>query len=144
MWGGVHGIALIVHKMTKKPLDRWCPSENKGVRFVSWLMAFIFICITMTIFGAGDVSNSWTVISKSFTSFDPAYFWPFFTARKLWCSLLIIIFALHFVPSKVYEAVSDWFVRTHWLVKLLIFIVVIQIVIQFASAEVKPFIYNQF
>lgn len=144
VWGGVHGIALIVHKMTKKPLDRWCPSENKGVRFVSWLMAFIFICITMTIFGAGDVSNSWTVISKSFTSFDSAYFWPFFTARKLWCSLLIIIFALHFVPSKVYESVSDWFVRTHWLVKLLIFIVVIQIVIQFASAEVKPFIYNQF
>ena len=144
VWGGAHGVALVVHKFTKQPLDRLFPSEKRYVRFVSWFLAFCFICITMTIFGAGDVSNSWLVIKKAFTDFDLAYLVPFFTARKTWCILMIVIFALHFIPKKHYEAISKWFVGTHWLVKLAIFIVVVQFVIEFSSAEVKPFIYNQF
>ena len=144
VWGGVHGVGLIVHKITKKPLDNYLPSDNKAVKFVSWLLAFIFIVITMTIFGAGDLGTSWTVIRKSFTEFDPAYFTFFVKARYTWCILLTIIFALHFVPVRVYEHLTSWFVGCHWLVKLLIFIVVVQMVIQFSSAEVKPFIYNQF
>ncbi len=144
VWGGVHGVGLIVHKITKKPLDNYLPSDNKAVKFVSWLLAFIFIVITMTIFGAGDVGTSWTVIRKSFTEFDPAYFTFFVRARYTWCILLTIIFALHFVPVKIYERLTSWFVGCHWLVKLLIFVAVVQLVIQFSSAEVKPFIYNQF
>ena len=144
VWGGVHGVGLIVHKITKKPLDNYLPSDNKAVKFFSWLLAFIFIVITMTIFGAGDVGTSWTVIRKSFTEFDPAYFTFFVKARYTWCILLTIVFALHFVPVRVYERLTSWFVGCHWLVKLLIFIVVVQMVIQFSSAEVKPFIYNQF
>ena len=144
VWGGVHGVGLIVHKITKKPLDNYLPSDNKAVKFFSWLLAFIFIVITMTIFGAGDVGTSWTVIRKSFTEFDPAYFTFFVKARYTWCILLTIIFALHFVPVRVYERLTTWFVGCHWLVKLLIFVVVVQMVIQFSSAEVKPFIYNQF
>lgn len=144
VWGGVHGVGLIVHKITKKPLDNYLPSDNKAVKFVSWLLAFIFIVITMTIFGAGDVGTSWTVIRKSFTEFDPAYFTFFVRARYTWCILLTVIFALHFVPVKIYERLTSWFVGCHWLVKLLIFVAVVQMVIQFSSAEVKPFIYNQF
>ena len=144
VWGGVHGVGLIVHKITKKPLDNYLPSDNKAVKFFSWLLAFIFIVITMTIFGAGDVGTSWTVIRKSFTEFDPAYFTFFVRARYTWCILLTIIFALHFVPVKIYERLTSWFVGCHWLVKLLIFVAVVQLVIQFSSAEVKPFIYNQF
>lgn len=144
VWGGVHGVGLIVHKITKKPLDNYLPSDNKAVKFVSWLLAFIFIVITMTIFGAGDLGTSWTVIRKSFTEFDPAYFSFFVKARYTWCILLTIVFALHFVPVRVYERLTTWFVGCHWLVKLLIFIVVVQMVIQFSTAEVKPFIYNQF
>ena len=144
VWGGVHGVGLIVHKITKKPLDNYLPSDNKAVKFVSWLLAFIFIVITMTIFGAGDLGTSWTVIRKSFTEFDPAYFTFFVKARYTWCILLTVIFALHFVPVKIYERLTSWFVGCHWLVKLLVFVVVVQMVIQFSSAEVKPFIYNQF
>ncbi len=144
VWGGVHGVGLIVHKITKKPLNNYLPSDIKAVKFFSWLLAFIFIVITMTIFGAGDVGTSWTVIRKSFTEFDPAYFTFFVKARYTWCILLTIIFALHFVPVKIYERLTTWFVGCHWLVKLLIFVVVVQLVIQFSSAEVKPFIYNQF
>ena len=91
-----------------------------------------------------DMSTAWTVITKSFTDFDLAYLVPFFTARKMWCYLIIIIFALHFVPKKVYSLLSTLFVKSHWAVKLVVFIIVVQLVIQFSSEEVQPFIYGQF
>lgn len=146
VWGGVHGVALILHKMTKKPLDAILPSENKVVKFVSWLVTFIFIVVTMTIFGAGadSLETAWIVIKKSFTEFDIAYLPPFFQARQTWCYLIIIIFALHFVPTRVYERVSQWFVKSNWLAKFFVFVIVVQLVIQFSTAEVQPFIYNQF
>jgi len=146
VWGGVHGVALVAHKMTKKPLDSLLPSDNNAVKFVSWFITFIFIVATMTIFGAGagSVETAWVVIKKSFVEFDIAYLPPFFAARKTFCYLLILIFALHFVPTRFYDRASEWFVRANWLTKFIVFVVVVQLVIQFSSAEVQPFIYNQF
>lgn len=143
VWGGVHGVALCIHKMTKKPLDRLFPSDNKLVIFCCWLITFIYSAFAMMLLTA-DMSTAWTVITKSFTDFDLAYLVPFFTARKMWCYLIIIIFALHFVPKKVYSMLSTLFVKSHWAVKLVVFIIVVQLVIQFSSEEVQPFIYGQF
>lgn len=153
-WGGLHGVALVIHKITKKPLDALFPSENVVVKFICWLITFVFICITMMMLGVGlyhitdyttqPFTIAWTIFANSFTDFDIAYFVPFFTARKLWCYLIIIIFALHFVPKKVYELMNRLFVKSHWAVKFLVFIIVVQLVIQFSSAEVQPFIYGQF
>lgn len=143
VWGAVHGFALCLHKITKKPLDNLFPSDNKGVIFVCWLVTFVYISFSMMLFTV-DIDTAWTVITKSFTDFDIAYLVPFFTARKLWCYLIIIIFALHFVPKRYYEKASQWFVNANWLTKFIVFIVVVQLVIQFSSEEVQPFIYNQF
>ena len=46
-WGGVHGVALCMHKLTKKPLDAIFPSENVVVKFFCWLITFVFACYTM-------------------------------------------------------------------------------------------------
>ena len=46
--------------------------------------------------------------------------------------------------KKWYDKMSLWFVKSPWIVKLLIFMVVVQLVLQFMSEEVSPFIYFQF
>ena len=38
----------------------------------------------------------------------------------------------------------DKFIAAPWVVKLIIFVVLIQLVLQFASATVQPFLYSQF
>lgn len=150
VWGGVHGVALVIHKILKKPLDVIFPSRFAVVKFFSWLITFAFASITMMMLGAGLLSEdplntAWVVIKKSFTDFNIDYFLPFFSVRKTWCYLMITIIALHFVPQKVYQFLSDMFVKSHWILKLLVFIVVVQIVIQVSSsAEVKTFLYEQF
>lgn len=143
-WGGVHGVALVVHKITKKPLDIILPSENAVVKVICWLITFVFVSITMMMLGVDSFDTAWTVVKKSFTDFDLAYLLPFFFARKTLCYLLLVILALHFVPKKIYDVLCNVFVKSHWIIKLLVFIVVVQLVIEFSSAEVQPFIYNRF
>ena len=58
--------------------------------------------------------------------------------------MMVIIIALHALPLGWLDRASRWFVDAPWIVKLLIFIVVVQLTLQFMSAEVKPFIYFQF
>ena len=143
-WGGVHGVALVVHKITKKPLDIILPCENTVVKVICWFITFIFVSITMMMLGVDSFDTAWTVVKKSFADFDLAYLLPFFFARKTLCYLLLVILALHFVPKKIYDALCNVFVKSHWVIKLLVFIVVVQLVIEFSSAEVQPFIYNRF
>ncbi len=42
------------------------------------------------------------------------------------------------------DKAAAWFVRTPWLVKLLIFISVVQLVLELRGESVAPFIYFQF
>ena len=84
------------------------------------------------------------MIGGGFSKFDPAYFPVFFERRLTWCIMMVIIFALHFVPKSVYKRMQQWFVDSFWIFKLLIFMAVVQLVIEFASADVQPFLYAQF
>ena len=58
--------------------------------------------------------------------------------------MLAIIFGLHFVPRRVWDQLRNRFINAPWAVKLLLFIVLIQLVLQFATATVQPFLYSQF
>ena len=78
------------------------------------------------------------------TRFDPAYFPEFAKVRYVWTALFLSVFALHFVPTPFYDRLRDLFVRSPWIVKFVLFVAVVQLVINFASADVQPFIYTQF
>jgi hypothetical protein len=58
--------------------------------------------------------------------------------------MLAIIFGLHFVPRHVWDKLRERFIAAPWWVKLVSFILLIQLVLQFASATVQPFLYSQF
>jgi hypothetical protein len=78
------------------------------------------------------------------TDFSLAYVPAFVAARALWVSLILILIAAQAIPTKWFNIISHYFVKSHWLLKLFIFIVVIQVVIELRGADVMPFIYFQF
>ena len=70
---------------------------------------------------------------------------PVFLERRLtWCIMLAIIYGLHFVPNRIWDKLRDKFIAAPWVVKLVAFVIIIQLVLQFASATVQPFLYSQF
>ena len=142
VWGAGHGIALCVHKLCKPWLDTI--SSTRITRFISWLLTFTFVAFLWIFFRANSFHTADQVIRGILTDFEWAYLPVFLARRSTWCIMLAIIFGLHFVPRHIWDKLRDRFIAAPWWLKLVIFIVLIQLVLQFASATVQPFLYSQF
>jgi len=80
------------------------------------------------------------VTDTDFVKYAPA----FYRAQTLWVILMLVGIAMHASPKILTEGASNLFIKSPWIVKLLIFTVVVQLVIQLKSEDVVPFIYFQF
>ncbi len=141
-WGAMHGAGLAVHKASKPVLGRI--GDFWPVRAASWLVTMTFVALLWVFFRADSWADSWTVVSSVFRDFSAAYIPAFAAARSLWLILMLVIVVSHCLPTRFWESAQAWFVRSLWIVKLLIFIVVVQLVIELRTESVSPFIYFQF
>ena len=142
VWGAGHGIALCVHKLCKPWLDTI--ASTRLTRFVSWLLTFSFVAFLWIFFRANSFHAAGQIITNIFTDFEWAYLRVFLECRFTWSLMLAIIFGLHFVPRHIWDKLRERFIEAPWWLKLVSFIVLIQLVLQFASATVQPFLYSQF
>ena len=90
------------------------------------------------------MQSAWLIIKQVFTQMDWAYLVPFVNVRGLLVIIIFIGVALYVIPLKGVQKLSQQFINVPFWVKAIIFIVVIQLVIQFQSADVQPFLYAQF
>ena len=141
-WGAMHGAGLAVHKATKPHLGRL--GDSWPVKSLAWLITMIFVMALWVFFRADSWSSASTIISSVFTNFDLSYTVPFASARTLWLILMLIIIISHCLPTRFWDRAAIWFIRCPWFVKLLIFIIIIQLTIELRSEDVAPFIYFQF
>ena len=141
-WGGIHGVGLIVHKACKRWLDRI--PDTLPVKASSWILTMLFVAVTMVFFRAESVRDSLVMLRTIICDFSLAYLVPFIEARSTWVVFLMVIIIAHALPQRWWDAAERWFVNSPWIVKLLVFVVAIQLIIQFQNSDVTPFIYFQF
>lgn len=141
-WGAMHGVGLAVHKASKPWLGRI--ADNRGVRALSWLVTMAVVAALWVFFRADTWSDSITILGSVFKNFSFDYIPAFAAARTLWLVLMAVIIAAHCLPAGFWDKAQAWFVRSPWIVKLLIFMVVVQLVLELRSEDVAPFIYFQF
>ena len=141
-WGAMHGAGLAVHKACKPILVRI--PDNAATVFFSWLLTFIYVSFLWVFFRAADFSDSILIIRNIFTDFHLWQLPQFFEARTLWCLMMLALIIMHFVPQRWADVLQVKYINAHWLVKLVIFVAVVQLVVEFMVAEVQPFIYFQF
>lgn len=141
-WGGMHGAGLIIHKASKPILDKI--PNNIITNAIFWAITMSFVSILWIFFRAESFEDSILIINNIFTNFSFSHIIPFFEERYVWAIMMSIIILSHTISLKTYEKISKIFVNSYWIIKLIIFIIVIQLVIQFMSSEVAPFIYFQF
>ncbi len=141
-WGAVHGIGLAVHKACKPILvkipDVWY------VKFLGWLVTFVYVSLLWVFFRAADFSDSVLIIKNIFTDWQWQQLPQFFDYRLTWCLMMLAIIIMHFVPQTWSDKLQLYFIKAPWIVKLLTFLIVVQLVIEFMTEEVAPFIYFQF
>lgn len=141
-WGGMHGAGLAVQKMFK-PLTSRLP-DVWIVKAISWVMTMSCVALLWVFFRADSWSDACYIISNIFTNFNAAYFPVFVDVRLTWCIFMVLLIAAHSLPARWWEKCSGLFVKTPWIIKLAIFLTAIQLVLQFRSESVSPFIYFQF
>lgn len=141
-WGAMHGIGLAANKACRPFTSRF--DNSRIFNILSWFVTLIFVSLLWVFFRAESWQKSVEIITNIFCNFDTAYIGPFIKARSLWIILMAVIITAHFIPMKIYDKLQDLFVRSGWIVKLVIFIVVVQLVVEMSSEEVSPFIYFQF
>lgn len=141
-WGAMHGVGLAVHKACK-PVLKHIP-DNWFTIFVSWALTFIYVSLLWVFFRAADFGQSILIIQNIFVDFDWRQIPQFFEARMVWCIMMIALIVMHFIPQGYADKAQFLFIRSPWIVKFVAFLIVVQLVIEFMTAEVSPFIYFQF
>ena len=141
-WGAMHGAGLAVHKASKPWLD--CLGSSWPVKALSWFVTMTVVALLWVFFRADSWTDSWLIIKNAFTDFSLDYALPFASARMLWLIMMLVIIVAHTLPTNFWGKAAAAFVKSPWIIKLLIFIVVVQLVIELRGEDVAPFIYFQF
>ncbi len=85
------------------------------------------------------------MINKVITNLDfGKYAYAFWQGHQAWVVLMLIGFLMHATPANWNEKLKSKFVNLPYIFKLILFIIVVQLVIEFKSQDVVPFIYFQF
>lgn len=141
-WGAMHGVGLAVHKACK-PILKHIP-DNWFTNFIFWAITFVYVSLLWVFFRASSFEDSVLVIHNIFVDFQWNQIPQFFEARMVWCIMMMVLIVLHFTPQWLADKVQNAFVHSPWIVKLICFLCVVQLVIEFMTEDVAPFIYFQF
>jgi len=141
-WGAMHGVGLAVHKasapVTRRLPDRW------WIKALGWSVTMLYVSLLWVFFRADSWLDSWLIIRNIFTDFSFDYIVPFIRVRWMWLVMMAVIITVHALPVRVLDGLRALFVKSWWVVKLIVFLTVVQLVIEFAGEDVAPFIYFQF
>lgn len=141
-WGAMHGIGLAVHKAFQPVLKRI--PDNFITVFISWMLTFVYVSLLWVFFRAADFEQSLLIIKNIFIDFRIDQIPQFFMVRMEWCIMMIALIIFHFVPQSWANGIQNLYIKANWWIKLVIFLIAVQLVIEFMAEEVAPFIYFQF
>lgn len=141
-WGAMHGVGLAIHKACKPVLSKI--PDNALTIFISWALTFIYVSLLWVFFRAASFSDSVLIIKNIFVDFIPAQLLEFPLQRPEWCIMMVLLIIFHFLPERWGENLQNWFIKSPWVIKLGVFLIAVQLVIEFMTSEVAPFIYFQF
>ena len=142
VWGGFHGLGLIVHRNLKQFLSRI--PDDKFVNILCVGVTFAFVSLLWAFFRAPDLGAAVTMLDKIFSEFTPSMFVPFVQARGLWLVVMSGALLLFFIPERWYGWLYQTYLKSHLIVKLCLFVVLVQLILELSGANVTPFIYFQF
>ena len=117
--------------------------DNRLTAFASWLLTMSFVAALWVFFRADSWSDAATILAVVGHDFSLAYARPR-CRRTEWLIMMLAIVGAHMLPANFWERVRYAFVASPWIIKLFAFIITVQLVVEFRSADVQPFIYFQF
>lgn len=145
-WGGMHGVALAVHKWLRENVFHHDKHyHSRGVKWVlSVLLTFHFVAFCWIFFRNHTFEASWTMIHQIYSNFHPELFVQVVSGYWVVFAIMLLGYLTHFTPDKLQDRFIRLLERGGVIACALLIVVVIYVVIQVKSSEIQPFIYFQF
>jgi D-alanyl-lipoteichoic acid acyltransferase DltB (MBOAT superfamily) len=145
VWGIAHGLALAIHKLFVSYLQK----KNIAVSSLwstLWpgLLTFHLVALLWILFRAESFQTAFISMELIWSKTNLTDALGFFVARKEFVYLFIFSAVVIFSPSIIKLKLAKWFESMPFIVVLIIFLCLLQLILQFKSQEIQPFIYFQF
>ncbi len=147
LWGGIHGIALALHKLwlSVVPGAKATGSEMKrGWRIAGIFLTFNLVCFSWLMFRAESMQTVTLMLHQIFFDFNAPVIPQVLTGYTAVFAFIAAGYALHFVPARIDERVRSGVTQAPMVLQVLLMAAMIWSVMQIKSSDIQPFIYFQF
>ncbi len=147
LWGGLHGLYLVVHKILMNlfpALKSEGSDMSRWQRVFSTILTFHLVCLGWIFFRADSMEIGLQVLSQIFTRFNAGVFIPFVQSYTFILFLIGLCLCLQFVPSTSIAKMKAYIYNMNWVGKAVVLVILIVFISQIKSSELQPFIYFQF
>ena len=143
-WGAGHGLLLILHKISANVFRDRVFFKSNLFKLVSWFLTFAVVALLWVPFRASSIQDSFVIYAGLFKGFDLNMLLALFNNNVQLILFLVLGFSLTMLSDKIKGNIKVWFERQDFIVITVMFVVLIQIMLQYQSSSVEPFIYFQF
>lgn len=147
IWGGLHGVFLVIHKFMMK-LFPSLPADGNEMsrpwRIVNTLITFHLVCLAWIFFRAENMTIVSDMFTQLFSNFNVSVLIPFVKEYFVILGLIGLGIGLQFIPFDTQHFFKLKMMNGGWIVQTLLLVSLILLITQIKSAELQPFIYFQF
>jgi D-alanyl-lipoteichoic acid acyltransferase DltB (MBOAT superfamily) len=143
IWGGLHGIGLIVSKIWDDTVGKRF-RMSRFSRLVAVFITFNFVNFCWIFFRAPDLHSAFLMITQIFENFSPG---SYLTVIPSYASVFLLMAAgylIHFLPENIKESYRGLFIRMPLVIQLIVVMMVAVLLLQMRTTDVMPFIYFRF
>lgn len=97
VWGGLHGLALIIHKLYMKYAKN-NTNDSFILNFINWAATYIFVCFTWVFFRSENFGTSMIVIKKALFIGDTTGVNWYFTYLSI---IMISLIIAHYIGTRI-------------------------------------------
>ncbi len=150
LWGGMHGLLLVLEKLYMLLRRHFNPDYNIVTRkngfhgFLRTFVTFHIFIFLWILFRCPDLDSAFAFIGNIGNNFSLDVLGQWVTGYWGVALLLLIGIVSHFLPSRLSDKVQSRITDLPLIGQAFLIVIVIFIVIQVKSADVQPFIYFQF
>lgn len=145
LWGGMHGVALALHKYWRYINGKTKEDVSYGRnKVLGVIFTFHFVCLGWIFFRNTTFEGSLAMLNQIFTEFNLHLIGQLIVGYWEVFVLMLIGYLLHFAPDSWENKLRERVITLPLIGKALVVVLVIYVVIQIKSSEIQPFIYFQF
>ncbi|GAB4204327.1 MAG: MBOAT family protein [Bacteroidia bacterium] len=143
IWGGLNGLAVVVHKQWEK-ISPFKNANNLFIRFSLMTGTLLFISYTRIFFRSQTLENAFKMNEKLFSKWNMEYIFPITEHYAEVLGLLLMCYMIHWLPERWREKIYETIYKIPVWLLVPITCIVILLLYQLMTTNTKPFIYFQF